>query len=312
MVRLAERTLNALPPGHDPLRARLLATIAIESRGAAAARPGQAAAEAEAIARRLGDPALLAFALNGTWMQSFARTGLAPRRDAIGTEIAALASRHGLVNFEVLGRLIRLQALSGLGDFTAADAQATVLDQLAETRERPGVTVFTRWYRAMRGAMAVPDGADGYRQAAELADQSGMPGVARGLLPLAQLCLRVWQQQRADFPDGTDWGPYRPWALPWLLLASDRADRARQALSRCPAAPPGLLAEALWSITARAAVALGDHGQAARARDALAPARREIAGAASGMLTAGPVSLYLSELADFLADDRGVTRPRRP
>jgi hypothetical protein len=262
----AERTLTALPAGRDSLRARLLATIAMESRSDPGSRPGQAAAEAETIARRLGDPALLAFTLNGVWMQSFSRTGLAARRDAIGGEITSLAGRHGLVNFEVLGRLIRLQALSGLGDFTGADAQSAALDQLGEIRERPLVTVFTRWYRAMRTAATTTDTAgaeEGYRQAATLLDHSGMPGVARGLLP------------------------------------RNRTAEARQARGRCPAPPPGLLTEALWSLTARVALALDDRTRAAEAYDALLPATGEIAGAASGMLTAGPVSDYLTELRHF-------------
>lgn len=299
----AERTLAALPAGRDPMRARLLATIAVESRGSSASRPGEAAAEAESIARRLGDPALLAFALNGTWMQSFSRTGLAAHRDSIGAEIVTLATRHGLVTYEILGRLIRLQALSGLGDFTAADAQAAVLDQLSEAHERPGVTVFTRWYQAMRAAATGADTAaaeEGYRQAATLLDQSGMPGVACGLLPLALLCLRVWRGKAASFPGDTDWGPYRPWARPWLLLARNRPAEAGQALRRCPAPQPGLLTEALWSLTARAALTLGDRARAARARDALLPAAGEIAGAASGMLTVGPVSEHLSELRHSL------------
>jgi hypothetical protein len=215
IVAAAERTVTALPAGHDALRARLLATIAVESRGNRGSRPGQAAAEAETIARRLGDPALLAFTLNGTWMQSFSRTGLAAQRDATGAEIVSLADRHGLVNFQVLGRLIRLQSLSGLGDFTEADAQAAVLDQLGEVHERPGVTVFTRWYWAMRTAATTTDTAaaeESYRQAATLLDHSGMPGVAHGLLPLALLCLRAWRREPASFRDDTDWGPYHPWA----------------------------------------------------------------------------------------------------
>jgi len=303
IIAAAERTLTVLPAGRDPMRARLLATIAVESRGSSASRPGEAAAEAETIARRLGDPALLAFALNGTWMQSFSRTGLAAQRDSIGAEIVTLTTRHGLVTYEVLGRLIRLQALSGLGDFTGADAQATVLDQLGEAHERPGVTVFTRWYQAMRAAATGADTAvaeEGYRQAATLLDQSGMPGVACGLLPLALLCLRVWRGEAASFRAGTDWGPYHPWARPWLLLARNRTTEARHALRRCPAPQPGLLAEALWSLTARAALTLGDSARAREAHDALLPAAGEIAGAASGMLTAGPVSEYLTELQHSL------------
>ena len=316
IVAAAERTLSALPAGRDALRARLLATIAVESRGDPGRRPGQAAAEAETIARRLGDPALLAFALNGTWMQSFSRTGLAGRRDAVGGEIVTLAGRHGLVNFEILGRLIRLQALSGLGDFTGADAQAAALDQLGEVQERPGVGVFTHWYVAMRTAATEGTSAaeESYRRAATLLDHSGMPGVARGLLPMALLCLRVWRHEPAGFPGDTDWGPYHAWARPWLLLAGNQADEAKQALRHCPSPPPGLLAEALWSLTARAAVALDDRASAAAARDALAPARAEIAGAGSGMLTAGPVSDYLTELDRLLlpGEPRSPDRPAVP
>jgi DNA-binding SARP family transcriptional activator len=300
IVTAAERTLTRLPAGRDSLRARLLATIALESRGDPGTRPGEAAAEAEAIARRLGDPALLAFTLNGAWMQSFSRTGLAARRDAIGGEIVAVATRHGLVSFEALGRLIRLQALSGLGDFTSADAQAAALDQLADVAERPLITVFTRWYLAMRAAATTADLAaaeDGYRQAAALLDDCGMPGVAEGLLPLALLCLRVWRRDATDFAADTDWGPYRPWARPWLLLARGQVAEAGQALRCCPPPSPGLLSEALWSLTARAAIILDDPIRAIEAREALLPAAAEIAGAASAMLTAGPVGDYLADLA---------------
>ena len=299
IVAAAERALLALPADRDSLRARLLATIALESRGDGGSRPGEAAAEAEVIARRLGDPALLAFGLNGVWMQSFALTGRAARREAIGAEIVAVATRHGLVNFEVLGRLIRLQALGGLGHFAEADREAATLDELAAVHERPLVTVFTRWYLAMRAAAGTAEVAtaeEGYGQAATLLHQCGMPGVSRGLLPLARLCLRVWRREPADFPAGTDWGPYLPWARPWLLLAGETPAEARRALRSCPPPPPGLLAEALWCLTARAAVALDDPARAAEAADAVRPAASEIAGAGSGMLIAGPVADYLAEV----------------
>jgi hypothetical protein len=304
IVAAAERTLTALPAaGRDALRARVLTTIALESRGSPASRPADAAIEAETISRRLGDPALLAFTLSGVYMQTFARTGLAAKRDAIGSEIVALSARHGLVTFEILGRLIRLQALGGLGDFTSADAQSLALDQLSELHERPLVSVFTGWYRAMRAAATTADGPGGedlYRHAATLLNGSGMPGVEQGLLPLALLCLRVWRRELADFPSGTDWGPYEAWARPWLSLARNRPGQAKNALGCCPAPPRGLLSEALWCLTARAAVILGDRTLASQAYDALLPAAGEIAGAGSGMLTAGPVSDYLTDLQRFL------------
>ncbi|GFJ94828.1 AfsR/SARP family transcriptional regulator [Phytohabitans rumicis] len=180
IVAAAERALAALEPdGHDAARARLLATIAVESRGTRAARGPQAAREAERIARRLGDPAVLAFALNGVFMQSFHRAGLARRRDEVGAELVTLSGRHGLSTFEILGHLIRVQARGALADFAGADEHAAAADRLAARHERPLVGVFTGWYRAMRLAAtgaAPADAEAAYRAAAVGLDGAGMPG----------------------------------------------------------------------------------------------------------------------------------------
>lgn len=302
IVAAAEHALAALHPGpHDAARARLLATIAVESRGTHAPRGPGAAQEAEKIARSLGDPALLAFALNGTFMQSFHRAGLAPTRDLIGTELIELSARHGLVTFEILGHLIRMQARSALADFTAADHHAAAADRLAERHERPLVDVFTRWYRALRLA-ATGEAADAaYRAASAQLSDAGMPGVERGLLPLTLLCLRVWHGQPITFDDDTDWGPYTPWARPLLLLAQDRRAEAATALRQTPDPPRDLLFEALWCLTAQAAIALGDQPLAKRAYQELKPAANELAGAGSGMLTVGPVARHLADLASSSA-----------
>ncbi|XVV17265.1 AfsR/SARP family transcriptional regulator [Actinoplanes sp. CA-131856] len=291
IVAAAERTLAALPPDNLAARARLLATIAVESRGVFDERPHACALEAERLARGLDDPGLLAFALNGVFMQSFHRTGLAPERDAIGAELIGLASAHGLVTAEVLGHLIRLQARSALGDFAGADVHAESADRLSAKHELPLVAVFTTWYRALRlaaGGAPLPVAEAAYRRAAELLDGAGMPGLEDGLLPLALLCLRVWHRQPA--PEG-DYGPYEPWARPLVLIAQGRT---AEALGIAPDPPAGLLAEALWCLIARAATLLGDRPALERARAALAPAAGEIAGAASGLLTAGPVADYAS------------------
>ncbi|WP_046766733.1 AfsR/SARP family transcriptional regulator [Jiangella alkaliphila] len=302
VVAAAERTLAALPPSTPPsTRARLLATVAMESRGARSPRPAGAAAEAERIARRLHDPALLAFALNARFLQTFQRAGLAPARDGIGAELVAVSETHGLSAFEILGRLVRVQARAALGDFAGADEHAAAADDLGRRHERPLVDVFTRWYRAMRlaadgGAAAVDDAEDAYRAAAQRLEGAGMPGLERGLLPLALLCLRVWHDRPLDFADDTDWGPYAPWARPLVLLARDRPADAAAALRMVPEPPHDLLFEASWCLTGRAAIAVGDHALAARARAALAPAAGELAGAGSGVLTAGPVALHLAAL----------------
>lgn len=297
IVAAAERTLAA--GVHDAARARLLATIALESRGTRAPRGREAAREAERIARRLGDPALLAFALNGVFMQSCHRAGLAPERDAVGAELIDVSTEHGLHTYEILGHLVRVQARAGLGDFAGADAHADAADQVAARHERPLVGVFTTWYRALRLAATgapLPAAEAAYRAAAATLDGAGMPGVERGLLPLALLCLRVGRDEPAAADADAAWGPYAPWALPWVLLASDRPAEAAAALRRVPEPPHDLLFEALWCLTGRAALALGDRSLAARAREALAPAADELAGAGSGMLTLGPVRRHLADL----------------
>ncbi|MFE0591662.1 BTAD domain-containing putative transcriptional regulator [Micromonospora echinospora] len=309
IVAAAERTLAALgPDSPDATRARLLATIATESRGTRATRGPEAAREAERIARRLGDPALLAFTLNGVFMQTFQRAGLAPERDGVGAELVALSTRHGLATYEILGRLVRIQARSALGDFAGADEHAAAAEQLAERHELPLVGVFTRWYRALRLAAtgSSPPAAEGaYRDAAARLSGAGMPGVERGLLPLALLCLRVWHGQPARFDDDTDWGPYTPWARPLVLLARDRPADAAAALRQIPDPPRDLLFEALWCLTGHAAIALDDRATMRRARSELAPAANELAGAGSGMLTVGPVSDHLDRLAGKIGDERG-------
>ncbi|MGI5239911.1 BTAD domain-containing putative transcriptional regulator [Dactylosporangium sp. CA-139066] len=292
VVAAAERTLAALPPGeHAATRARLLATIGIESRGTREPRPLDCARQAEAIARELDDPALLAFALNAVFMQACRDTGTGPRRAAIGSALVDLAARGGLVSFQVLGHLIRMQARSGQADFAAADRDAEAAEDLAARHERPLVGVFTQWYRVLR--LAIADAAPvaaverAYRSAAVLLDDAGMPGLSDGLLPLALRCLRVW---RGEPDDGADCGPYERWARP---------DPA--ALAALPDPPAGLFTEALWCLVGRAAVAAGDHATAARARAALVPAAGEWAGAGSGLLTAGPVAEHLHRLDAALA-----------
>jgi DNA-binding SARP family transcriptional activator len=397
VVAAAERALATLPPTeHAAARARLLATVAVESRGTRSARGPQAARQAERLARGLDDPALLAFALNGVFMQTFERTGLAAKRDRIGAELVGLSARHGLVTYEVLGHLVRMQARAALADFRGADAHAAAADELAERHELPLVAVFTRWYAALRHAETAPPpstdlrrrpaarGAEpprpepsaapgsapreprpappnaepataptpgpptiepptaepstavppaiepppapppsapsalsaaeaAFRAAAERLDGAGMPGLEHGLLPLALLCLRLRPGLALSVAeavagatgtapaDATGWGPYEPWVRPLVLLAEGRRAEAAKALRAVPEPPRDLMLETAWCLVARAAVELGDRETMARARDRLAPAAAELAGAGTGLLTLGPVADHLATLTTALA-----------
>ncbi|MFF8102018.1 BTAD domain-containing putative transcriptional regulator [Streptomyces sp. NPDC016640] len=311
LVAAAERTLRHLPPdGHDAARCRLLATIAVESRGilptdrpatGESARPLRAARQAEETARRLDDASLLAFALNGTFMQTFHRTGLAARRDAIGAEIVSLAARNGLPRYEVLGHLVRVQSRCALGDLTGAGRHARAADALAARHGLPLVAVFTTWFRALRTALTAPPAAalTAYDRAADRLHGSGMPGLREGLLPLARLSVAVRHGEPLPAGRHTDWGPYEPWVRPLLLAAGDRHREARAALRGLPAPPRDLLSEVLWCLVARAAVTVDDPATMLRAHAQLLPAAGEQA-AGSGLLTLGPVTDHLGTLTTAL------------
>ncbi|GAA1674002.1 hypothetical protein GCM10009733_083800 [Nonomuraea maheshkhaliensis] len=330
LVDAAERTLAALPPGHESERARLLVTIAMERRADPGQRGERAAREAEEIARRSDDRTLLAYALNGRYMQSFHRAGLAPERAEIGSALLRLsAGDDGMVPFEVLGRLVLLQASAALADLEAADRHAEAADRLAERHDLPLVGVFTTWYAALRLAAEgrTDEARTAYRTAAARLGGIGMPGVEDGILPLALLCLEVaggvrsWPGDgsagagfwRGEGPAGVvelagdDWGPYERWARPLILLAQGRRDEACEAARAVPGSPPDLLLEARTCLHAVAVVATAERpldpdGRLLleRLRERLLPAEGELAGAGSGLVTLGPVALYLGHLATAL------------
>jgi hypothetical protein len=166
------------------------------------------------------------------------------------------------------------------------------------------VGVFTQWYRALRlAATRQAPAAEvevAYQDAVARLNGAGMPGLERGLLPLALLCLRLRHAQAAQAAQAderTDWGPYEPWARPLVLLAQDRRGQVTAALSQLPDPPRDLLFETLWCLAARAAITVGDRETMERAYTELTPAAAELAGASSGLLTLGPVSKHLDDLA---------------
>ncbi|WP_343950859.1 BTAD domain-containing putative transcriptional regulator [Nonomuraea longicatena] len=305
IVAAAERTLAALTEGREPLRCRLLATIAVESRGTRSPRGPQAAREAEEIARQPLDPARLAFGLNGVFMQSCTRAGLADRRDAVGAELVELSERHGLATFELLGHLIRTQALGALGDLGTADVHAAAADRLAARDDRPLARVFTGGYRALRLAAAgrIAEAEAAYRALADRLAGAGMPGVTHGFLPLALLCLRLARLPGpagglgpvlATVGDaGAGWGPYRLWAEPFALLRDGRRAQARAALHALPEPPADLLYEVLCCLEVAVAAELGDRERSRLLHARLLPAAHEVAGAGSGLVTLGPVRRWL-------------------
>jgi hypothetical protein len=303
IAEVTERTLDALPPDDRAARSRLLATLALELRNAGGDRARAAAREAEAIARELADPALLAFALNARFIQSFERAGLAPERARIGTELVELAARHRLVTFEVLGHLVLVQAYSALADFPAADRHAAAAERLGERYQIPLVSVFVQWYRALRLAVRGAPAEAAYRAAAVRLRGTGMSGVDNGMLGLALFCVRLQRGGPLDVQE--DLGGYEPWCRPVLDLVAGRP------VAPVPPSPHDLLYEARLCLQATVAIGLDEHAAMRRCYEELLPAAGELAGAGSGLVALRPVAHYLGDLAAALGDPRAEEHYRQ-
>ena len=279
IVAAAEQALASDARISDRTRARLLATIAMESRGAGSRQAE--ASEAETIAGRLGDAPLQCFALSARFMQEFGRAGLAAQRAGLGGQLIARALDADSPTFEINGRLIRMQALCALDDLLSASAEADAVDDLARRHERPLATVFTGWFRRTF-----------LHDRAQPPLSLEMPGFTRGLDGLATFTRQL--RGGSELSDG-NFGPYEPWVRPLLMLRSGRRREAAEALRRLPDPPNDLVLEAMWCITAQTACELGCQATIRRSSAALAPARAERAGG-SGVVDLGSVDHYLREL----------------
>ncbi|WP_072805253.1 AfsR/SARP family transcriptional regulator [Rhodococcoides yunnanense] len=267
IVDAADRTLHVLPSSTSKrVRARLLSTIAMESRGVGS-RLAEAE-EAEHIARRLGDPSLLCLALSARYLQSFEKVGSANRRIEIADEIVELAVDTELSTFEIAGRIYRMQTLCALDEVPAASAEARRIDELALCFDRPLASVFSAWFRFT------------FEDGPEPADGREMPGFRTGLTALAHLTSAI--RNGKPLPNG-DFGPYEPWARP-------------TALDDIPEPPRDVMAEVCWCLVGYAALAAGAENSMRRAYEALLPAAEERA-AGSGCIDLGPIAPLLEKLA---------------
>ena len=150
IIPLLEEALVAIGDKDRPLRARLLARLS----GALRDRePRDLAAsvsrEAVDVARRIGDPATLAYALEGrfaaTWWPENPE-----ERFSLGTEILKLAKEAGDPERTAQGHDWRICALMELGDIAALDAELAAMGSLVKELRQPAqLWIFTNT-RAMR------------------------------------------------------------------------------------------------------------------------------------------------------------------
>jgi tetratricopeptide (TPR) repeat protein len=145
LVGLLEEALTMLGSREDGMRSRLFARLAMELYfGSPQERRRRLVDEAVEIARRLDDPATIAYALNARYAALWAPGNVAERL-TIADEVLDLARRAGDQRLAREGRGRRIVALLELGDIAAARADIAVHARAAEALRQP----FGRWQAAV-------------------------------------------------------------------------------------------------------------------------------------------------------------------
>jgi tetratricopeptide (TPR) repeat protein len=303
LVDTVEQTLSRLPDGDQPLRSRLLATLAFELDGAGSARGDQASAEGVEMARRLGDRGTLTMAINGRFIQTFRGDGL-DERLRLGAELLALGELP--VTAEALAHLMLMVGYSGTGDFSAADRHADQAERITARYDLPASRA--GFYRAMRAGLAGdPSAEERYRQAAEQMSPLGMWQHGAALSVLGRFCLLAGQGRLAEIaPELEPLYHYPPWS-PVIaeLYALTLAAGGQPAEARAVAGRPGpIRRDTFWlsmvAVRGLLALAIGDRERAESSYQALQPYAGRPAGAETGVMTLGPAAQILGDLARYL------------
>jgi eukaryotic-like serine/threonine-protein kinase len=310
LVGLLDEALTVLGAHDDAPRARLLARLAMELYFAGAGeRRATLVDEALAIARRLGDPATLAYALNARYAALWGPENVEERL-AIADEVVELARRAGDHRLAREGRGRRIVALLELGDVAAAHAEIEVHARAAEELRQP----FGRWQAAVWSAAEAllagrfADGESRAREAFELGRRVRMTDAencfavqsfiaAMELGRLAELQATV-EQLAARYPETTRWTA----GLAYLHTELGRRDEAAAAFE--PLAARGFASlerDNQWLVAmtglADTCAFLGDARRAAELHDLLLPYAGRNVVTVEGWACFGSADRPLGELA---------------
>ncbi len=299
LVGVAERLLGELPAGDHPLRCRLLTTLAIELEDADAERGYQASVQAVAMARRLGDPALLTMALIGRWTESFRRDGPAERLK-IGGELLMVSGKP--VTAQAVARGMLMAASCGIADFLAADWHAAEAARIAERYQLPTIGAAVSMYRAMRTALNGDPAAaaERYRGAARQLRGFGLHGHGAAVDAVASSALLIMQDRTAEIAARPALAGLLPELYALGLAAAGHGAEARWVAGR----PLPLGRDRTWlfltGVRGLLGIAVDDRERARSAYDALLPYAAAPAGAESMLVPCWPTAQVLGDLARHL------------
>ena len=235
LIPLLNDALAAVGDGDSEVRALLLARLAGALRDDLDPGPRDAhSSEAVALARRLGDPATLAYALDGRFAAIWAPyTDL--ERQGIADEIISLAEQIGDEERAFQGRHYRLSVLFEHGDIAKVVTELPVNVHLAEKLRQPA----QRWYaESLAASLALLEGRfdDAERLSAEAFEHGRQAeGIhSLGVWLLQTYYLRAEQGRAAELEalirgsiDEYAWWPWIRCALLHLYTEVGRTAEAR-------------------------------------------------------------------------------------
>ena len=327
-IALLEEALERIGPGDSVLRARLLARIAtaLYYRFGTTERRDALVTEAVAMARRIGDPATLAYVLIngqlGTWGPDTTERDL-----EWVDELLVLTEEGGNAELALATRTRQIDYLLELDDLIGADIALLALVRTAEESPDPRARAYVPLQRARRAALE-----GSFAVAEECNAEATSVGVALEdrmvqLLAAAQLTMLRWTQGRlgevVELLRG--WADAAPAIVGWrAALARAYCDLGRDAEARRELEHLGQRGFAqlpryngwlnMMALLSEVCAHLGDASRAAALYELLLPFERRNVVTPQCVFD-GPVTRYLGILAtttgDWDAADRHFESARK-
>jgi eukaryotic-like serine/threonine-protein kinase len=321
VIPLLRQALAALGPVDAPLRVRVQGRLAglLRDQPSLEAR-ATLAADAVAMARRIGDPETLTYALLARWAASLLGPDGLEESLATAEELDRLAEQVGDRDLLTNTEWIRFIAFMTAGDAWSARSQFELYGRLSEELKQPS----QRWYVGiMETILALQEGR--FEEVEALIDEAYRRGRHRHPVDadvsrlLALFMLRREQGRLTEVEEELRRAPaelpgYRSLRCMLLVLLCDsgRTDEARilfdqLAADRFMAFPKDN--EWLFALTllAEAAVALEDRDRAAVLYELLTP-YEGLVGLAASEVSVGPVARPLGILAGLLGERDAAAR----
>lgn len=307
IIDRSERVLRRLPAGDSEPRCRMLINLALELEGEDSERGIAAAREAEAMARRLGEPQLLLMALNAVLLEEYWPGGHAERQ-RVGHDLLDVGKTERLVPAMVLGHMVLAQTAAATGAIELADEHIAAVMALANSYEQPLTAAIASWYAGLREVVAgrLDAALDAYAEAAarmaRLRMWQGEGDTVTATIACAWLSVgRMGEIADQWHQDSLDARKY-PELYALALASAGQVHEARRVAGRPTPIRRDYAYDLNWGVRGLLGVAIDDAERAGAAYEALSPFPDLLAAAGSAVLVVRPVSEILGDIAAHRGD----------